>query len=119
MSGVTLRILVVDDDVPVRRAIARALRSIATVDNAGDADEALEQLEAHTYDAVVSDHSMPGKTGRELLAIVAKKWPDTARILVSAEMITPGPSKSWQAFLAKPFATADLLAVVRALTAKP
>jgi signal transduction histidine kinase/CheY-like chemotaxis protein len=59
------RVLVVDDDPPVARSIARALRRFG-VEVAHSGAEALARLEAHRFELVVSDVRMPGMSGPEL-----------------------------------------------------
>lgn len=63
-------ILVVDDEREVLVSLKAALTRLipgAHVTCAGDGAEALEKLQAGTFDAVVSDHSMPGMSGVEFL----------------------------------------------------
>jgi HD-like signal output (HDOD) protein/CheY-like chemotaxis protein len=49
------------------------------------ADAALELLAGQPQDVVVSDIRMPGRSGLELLAEVATRWPQTVRIILSGE----------------------------------
>jgi two-component system, LytTR family, response regulator len=62
----TLRILIVDDEAPARRRLARMLGKIAGVEVAGEArdgDEALERIDALAPDLVLLDIQMPGMDG--------------------------------------------------------
>ncbi len=59
------RVLVVDDDPPVARSLARLLRAHGAV-VAHSGAEALELLERLPIEVVVSDVRMPGMTGPEL-----------------------------------------------------
>jgi CheY-like chemotaxis protein len=65
------RVLVVDDSRAMQAIIRRALMAPAlpraTIETAGSGDEALQTLEHHTPDLVVSDWHMPGMSGIELL----------------------------------------------------
>ena len=65
----TLQVLVVDDSSLARRHISRVLRSlgITRIDDAGDGMQALEMIERHYYDFVVTDYNMPRMDGRELI----------------------------------------------------
>lgn len=66
----SLRVLVVDDEDSVRRAVVRSLqRRGHTVDEAPEGNRALELLERTDvdYDVIVSDLRMPGMSGDELL----------------------------------------------------
>lgn len=64
----TIRLLVVDDEDVVLRAVRKALRKdnldIETVHSGA---EALEQLSEHAFDLVIADLMMPGMNGIELL----------------------------------------------------
>jgi CheY-like chemotaxis protein len=64
-------ILLVDDDAALLQALPHmiALRIHGvTVDTSDSAPGALEQIQDHDYDAIVSDIKMPGMDGLELLA---------------------------------------------------
>ncbi len=63
------RILLVDDDPPVARAIARMLESLGyEVTTAGDGASALARFRADPdrFDAVITDQTLPGMRGDEL-----------------------------------------------------
>ncbi len=80
------RVLYVDDDPLVLRAVARALRgSGVEVDTAPSADEGLVALEDREYPVVISDYRMPGRNGIQFLERVRHTWPDTVCILVSGQ----------------------------------
>jgi len=78
------RILFVDDEQNVLHAVERMLLDedyvIAT---ASSGKEGLDFLEKNEVHVVVSDYRMPEMTGVEFLRIVARKWPDTVRIVLS------------------------------------
>jgi PAS domain S-box-containing protein len=71
------RILLVDDDAPVRDVSASMLRALGClVDEAGSGGAALEQLGSQgNYDLLVVDFAMPGMNGAELAAAAARGWP--------------------------------------------
>lgn len=61
------RILVVDDDEHLRQVLVAVLSQGGyEVDGAPDGQDALAQLDAHPYDLIVSDLTMPGLDGPAL-----------------------------------------------------
>ena len=104
------RVLLVDDEPGVLNALARLFRrSGFEVRTAASAEAALVVLDEFTPDVVVSDHRMAGMTGLELLTLVGVRHPDARRVLLSGYAdIDVGDGI---AFVAKPYATAELLAV--------
>ena len=78
------RILVVDDEAPIREVFAKGLRlhgyHCATV---GNADEANQILQQEGFDLILLDIAMPGETGLFLLAALVENYPDMAVIMVS------------------------------------
>jgi two-component system NtrC family sensor kinase len=82
------RILIVDDEAPVREMYAEYLRDDHREDHfecqtAASAEEALEELAKRSYALVISDMMMPGRNGVELLRDVTARYPQTAVIMVS------------------------------------
>jgi response regulator RpfG family c-di-GMP phosphodiesterase len=84
-GGNPARILVVDDDEPVRKFLVAALEEAGhQVEGAADGDEALQRFRARPFDAVVTDVMMPGTSGLELLRAVKQYAPATEVIVVTA-----------------------------------
>ncbi|HEX8310233.1 MAG TPA: SpoIIE family protein phosphatase [Chthoniobacteraceae bacterium] len=62
-----VRVLVVDDEISTSRMLARSLQRLGfTVDTAGTAEEALDQLEAAAPHVMVLDFELPDMDGAEL-----------------------------------------------------
>ncbi len=76
-------ILVVDDDETIREALYEFLSEEYVCRTAETAEEALARLEADAYDLVLTDISMPGLSGLELLGHSRQKYPDTPVIIIS------------------------------------
>jgi CheY-like chemotaxis protein len=78
-----LRILIVDDEEPIRRPMTKFLtRRGATVQEAGDGVAALEILAADPVDVIVADLRMPRMGGAELFAALERTRPElAARVL--------------------------------------
>lgn len=77
------RILIVDDEGPVRELYACYLREHYECMTAASADEALEELALKPYALVISDMMMPGRNGVELLREIGARYPETPVIMVS------------------------------------
>ena len=77
-------ILFVDDEPAILNSIKRVFRkSPHKVLFATNADEALDILRATPVSVLVSDYSMPGNTGADLLAKAKTLRPSTVRIILS------------------------------------
>lgn len=78
------RVLLVDDDASLLRAIKRLLVQAGyAVVTASDGNEAVAALGQSAFDAVVSDVSMPGLTGVELLRAVRELDADLPVLLAT------------------------------------
>jgi two-component system response regulator HydG len=79
------RILVVDDEVNARTALAEFLREEGyAVESAGDAFKALGKLADFAPDLVLTDLKMPGMDGIELLGKVREHDPDVPVVVMTA-----------------------------------
>jgi DNA-binding NtrC family response regulator len=76
-------ILIVDDDDVIRDTLCELFSSNYRCEQASTAEEALKKLEAQVFDVVLTDISMPGLSGRELLTRVRALYPGTPVIVVS------------------------------------
>lgn len=76
-------ILVVDDDDVIRDTLGELLSADYSCQTANTAEEALAKLEAQAFDVVLTDISMPGLDGNELLNKVVKLYPGTPVIIIS------------------------------------
>jgi DNA-binding NtrC family response regulator len=77
------RILVVDDDDTIRDTLYELLSEIYVCQTAETAEKALARLQADVYDVVLTDISMPGLSGLELLGHIRQKYSDTPVIMIS------------------------------------
>jgi two-component system NtrC family sensor kinase len=77
------RILIVDDEKPVRKLFASCLGERYSCVTAADAQEALVRLAGGPFALVITDVNMPGLSGVELLRRTVEHFPDTAVIMVS------------------------------------
>jgi len=73
----------VDDDETIRDTLYELLSEYYICQTAETAEKAFARLEADQYDVVLTDISMPGLSGLELLGHVRQKFPDTPVIIIS------------------------------------
>jgi DNA-binding NtrC family response regulator len=76
-------ILVVDDDEVIRDTLCELLSTNYSCQTANTAEEALARLKAQPFDVVLTDISMPGLSGMELLSRVVELYPGTRVIIIS------------------------------------
>ncbi|UUZ85322.1 response regulator [Paenibacillus sp. P26] len=74
-----IRVLIVDDDKLVRKGLISAMPweefHMQVVGEAGNGEKALEWLESHEADLLLTDLAMPVMSGIELMRIVRKRFP--------------------------------------------
>jgi two-component system, OmpR family, response regulator MprA len=114
------RVLVVDDEPAVRRALERALiLDNYTVELAADGQEALDALAAEPADAVVLDIMMPGVDGLEVARRMRRAGDRTPILMLTARDAVDdrvaGLDAGADDYLVKPFALRELQARLRAL----
>ena len=111
------RLLVVDDDRFQRERIREALEDLARVECCADAEEALASLACEPADLVVSDLTMPGASGLELLEAVRRFHPGTDFVLLtgnaSVESAVAALRMGAADYLRKPIADEELRIVVQ------
>jgi two-component system response regulator MprA len=114
------RVLVVDDEPAVRRALERALTlDNYTVELAADGQEALDALASSPADAVVLDVMMPRVDGLEVARRMRRAGDRTPILMLTArdavdDRVT-GLDAGADDYLVKPFALRELQARLRAL----
>ena len=111
------KILIVDDELHIRRLIHAALaRADYAIVEAENAREAMERLRDERPDIVLLDLGLPDRDGLELVPLI-KQQSDTTLIVVSARDATEEKVAALDLgaddYLTKPFDTDELLARVR------
>jgi PAS domain S-box-containing protein len=110
-----LRVLVVDDEPMMTRAVARMLKpSGHVVSMAASGEDAVDQLAEHPFDVVLSDMGMgAGMNGWELADVVRRRWPDARFLLATGWGAAIDPvdalTRGVQGVLSKPYQLTDLL----------
>lgn len=85
-KGPARRVLVLDDDELIVRAVSRVLRRAGlSVEGTTDPEEALAKARQEQPDVVLSDLHMPRACGASFLASVAEVAPAAMRVLMSAD----------------------------------
>ena len=117
----TLRILVVDDELPVRETLAEMLVAVRhKVELAGSGQEALQKMRQHTFDFVFTDLAMPEMDGWETARSIRKGWPDVKIVLVTGYGPTTTPPLGEEhlvdAIIGKPFDFSQVGSTLNALT---
>jgi CheY-like chemotaxis protein len=114
------QILLVEDEAIARLHISEFLRSEGySVDAVASGEEALQELHSQTYDVVVTDHKLPGKsTGIDVLTEFERITPGRQKIVLSAYPSYEIGSESVGAtHLTKPVNLDDLLQKLKASSA--
>jgi DNA-binding NarL/FixJ family response regulator len=78
------RILIADDHAVVREGLRQIIAKhsdMVVVDEAANGPDVLNKIRSTSYDVVVLDLSMPGRSGLEILADIKRERPDL-RVLV-------------------------------------
>lgn len=111
----TLRVLFVDDDPAWLNAIRRIIKRSNPgwdVEYVDHGLAALQMIETHNFDVVVSDLNMPGLRGDSLLSQIAASHPEILRFILSAATPTDccdTKNAPTMEFIDKESSAADLL----------
>ena len=116
-----MKVLVVEDNEPLRKAIAQRLRESGfAVDETGDGPEGLWLATENKYTVAILDLMLPGLDGIDLLRRMRKQNEDTSVLIITARDQVgdrvAGLDAGADDYLVKPFALDELMARVRALT---
>jgi DNA-binding NtrC family response regulator len=110
----TKHLLIVEDEEPLRRAIAAQLTDRGyAVQQAGSGEDALARLADFAFDIIITDLRLPGIDGSAVVEAAVRRYPDIIAIVVTGygtvkdavDMIKRG---AWD-FVSKPFQIDELL----------
>jgi PAS domain S-box-containing protein len=117
----SLKILVVDDEKPVRETLAEMLVAMKhSVELAGSGQEAAEKMRVADFDFVFTDLAMPEMDGWETARLVRKSRPNVRIVLVTGYGPTTPPPTGEEdlvdAIIGKPFDFAQVCSTLTTLT---
>lgn len=110
----SIRVLVADDSSTMRKIISRTLNALEITDitEAENGDQALNAFSPGSFDLVLTDWNMPGKTGLEVVKGIRETDKSTPIIMVTTEAEKARVMEAIQAgisdYLVKPFDKDDL-----------
>ena len=115
-----LRILVVDDEAPVRETLAEMLVAVNhNVELAGSGQEAVQKMRQGSFDFVFTDLAMPEMDGWETARLIRQDWPNVRIILVTGYGPTTAPPEGEEdlvdAIIGKPFDFAQVGSTLNSL----
>ena len=114
MADSTKHLLLVEDEAPLRHALAERLAEHGfEVEQADSGEQAIEQLAEFAFDIVITDLRLPGLDGTRVLEAALLRYPDIVGIIVTGygtvkdavEAIKRGATD----FVTKPFQFDELL----------
>ena len=112
------RILVVDDELPLRRTLRSTLSALGfVVADVGTGEDALEILREQRFDLLLLDINMPGISGMETCRAVKERWDLSVLMLTvrdRAEDKIQALDAGADGYITKPFDVNELLARIRA-----
>jgi DNA-binding NtrC family response regulator len=110
-------ILVIDDDKSILNIFTRILQKQGySVDTAETGQEALEKLQANSYDLALIDVKLPDTNGTDLLARITQTHPNMIKIAItgfpSLEDATKVIDRGAAAYLVKPVKPEELVSII-------
>jgi two-component system, probable response regulator PhcQ len=82
MNEQEIKILLVDDEPNVLKALTRLLKQY-DITTANSGEDALKQAEQKAFQLVISDYRMPGMNGIDFLILFKRLQPDSVRIVLT------------------------------------
>lgn len=115
-----MRILIAEDEVATAKALKILLeKAMYSVDIVHNGDDAWDYIQEGSYEVIVLDIMMPGKSGLEVLSLIRQNGIRTPVLLLTSkaeiEDRVAGLEAGADDYLPKPFATSELIARVKAL----
>lgn len=116
-TTVSPRILIVDDEVEITEILADLLSEDYECHKAASAEEALARLNGSRFHLVISDITMPGMSGLDMIPHVKELSPDTVVVMISGMQTVESAIGALRLgafdYLMKPFDLRQVEAVVK------
>jgi DNA-binding NtrC family response regulator len=117
-SGTAQRILIIDDEAAIRESLETLLNLEGyAVETAVNGEQGLERIEEKSYDLVLLDLALPGKSGLEILPLIRERHPSLPVIMITAygkvDNVVDAIRSGAQNFVQKPWDNEKLLADIR------
>jgi two-component system response regulator HupR/HoxA len=111
-------VLIVDDEEAMRISLEGLLADEFSVSCASNAADAEEHLYKTSFQVIITDHAMPGRSGLDLLRLVHRRHPTMVGILLTGNPSYPevrAAHNEWRDFriVLKPYDPEMLLTIVR------
>src|SRR5437773_1385714 len=122
MPDTAKHLLLVEDEAPLREAIAEQLHDRGyLVEQAASGEMALDRLADFAYDIIVSDLRLPGLDGSGVVEAAVARYPDIIAVVVTGfgtvkDAVDAIKRGAWD-FVSKPFHIDELVHVRGAFTA--
>lgn len=118
MTTMAVRVLVVDDEPPIRKLLRVGLGTEGyTISEAGNARDAIARIEAEEPDLVLLDLGLPDMTGQELLRLWRSEGRTLPIVILSSRTDEAGIVQALEAgaddYVTKPFGMRELAARLR------
>jgi putative nucleotidyltransferase with HDIG domain len=116
-TTVSPRILIVDDEIEITEILADLLSEDYECLKAGSAEEAIARLGEGDFELVISDITMPGMSGLDMIPHVKQLSPDTVVVMISGMQTVESAIGALRLgafdYLMKPFDLRQVEAVVK------
>lgn len=116
-TEVAPRILLVDDELEITEILADLLSDTYTCQRAASADQALRLLRDHEFELVISDITMPGMSGLDMIPHIKEQAPNTVVVMISGMQTVESAIGALRLgafdYLMKPFDLRQVEAVVK------
>ncbi len=118
MTGdVRSRILIVDDEAEITSILSDLFEGKYDCTTAGSAEEALALLAGQDYQLVISDITMPGMSGLDMIPYVRSNWPNSVVVMISGMQTMESAIEALRLgafdYVMKPFDLRQVEAVVK------